>query len=198
MTHEQINLPYEVSSLEPSMSKMTLDFHYGKHYKAYLDNYKRIVGEQPQYAEMSIEDVVLNSDGALFNNAAQVINHEMFFEQMTPMSNGAPTGVMLDSINYHFESFENLKTLMTAKSISLFGSGWVWLALNDKNLVIESGSNAYNPITESLSPLLAIDVWEHAYYLDYQNRRGDYLEKLWTLINWDVIEQRYVRAIEKK
>lgn len=198
MTHNQIKLPYEVTALEPSMSKLTLEYHYGKHYHTYLENFRKLTNDQPQFENASIYEVILHSDGALFNNAAQVVNHEMFFNQLTPMGKNVPTGVLLDAIMFHFGSFDEMKKLMTTKALTLFGSGWVWLALDDKNLVIVGGSNAYNPITESMRPLLAIDVWEHAYYLDYQNRRGDYLEKLWTLINWDVIEHRYVHGIEKK
>lgn len=198
MTHNQIKLPYEVTALEPIMSKFTIDCHYGKHYHTYLENFRKLVSEHPQYENSSIFDVILHSEGPLFNNAAQVLNHELFFSQLTPMGKNAPESVLLDAINFHFGSFEEMKKLMTTKSLTLFGSGWVWLALDGKNLVIVGGSNAYNPITEQMRPLLAIDVWEHAYYLDYQNRRGDYLEKLWTLINWDVIEHRFIHGVEKK
>lgn len=198
MTHNEIKLPYDAQSLEPSMSKMTIDYHFGKHYHTYLENFRKLVAEQPQFSDSSLYDVILHSDGPLFNNAAQVLNHELFFKQMTPIGKNKPSGVLLDAINNHFGSFEELKKIMTSKSLSLFGSGWVWLALDEKNLVVTSGSNAYNPITEDMRPLLAIDVWEHAYYLDYQNRRGDYLEKLWTLIDWDVIEHRMVHGLEKK
>lgn len=197
MTHNAIKLPYEAQSLEPSMSKVTIDYHFGKHYHTYLENFSRLVAEQPQYHDSTIYDVILHSEGPLFNNAAQVLNHELFFKQMTPVGKNKPSGVLLEAINNHFGSFEEMRKIMTAKSLSLFGSGWVWLALGEKNLVVTAGSNAYNPITEDMRPLLAIDVWEHAYYLDYQNRRGDYLEKLWTLIDWDVIESRFVNGLEK-
>lgn len=198
MTHNEIKLPYDAQSLEPAMSKMTIDYHFGKHYHTYLENFRKLVAEQPQFSGSDIYDIIQHSDGPLFNNAAQVLNHELFFKQLTPMGKNKPSGVLLDAIDYSFGSFEEMKKLMTSKSLSLFGSGWVWLALDGKNVVITSGSNAYNPITESMRPLLAIDVWEHAYYLDYQNRRGDFLEKLWTLIDWDIIEHRFVHGLEKK
>lgn len=198
MTHDAIQLPYDVHSLEPSMSKTTIDYHFGKHYFTYLENFRRLVGEQPKFAVSTIYDVIQHSEGPLFNNAAQVLNHELFFKQMTPVGKNKPSGELLEAINDYFGDFDEMKKIMTAKAVTLFGSGWVWLALDGKNLVVVSGSNAYNPITEDMRPLLAIDVWEHAYYLDYQNRRGDYLEKLWTLIDWNVIEHRFVHGLEKK
>ena len=196
MEHKQLNLPYEENALEPVMSKETIEFHFGKHYNAYCTNFKKLIEENPQFKDACISEVIQDSEGGLFNNAAQVVNHELFFEQFSANGKKEPDGALLDAINHSFNSFDEMKKLMTAKSVGLFGSGWVWLALDGKNLVIAEGSNAYNPLVEYMRPLLAIDVWEHAYYLDYQNRRPDYIENLWKIIDWDIISKRYSVEIE--
>lgn len=189
-------LNYDKKALEPTISSSTIDYHYGKHYQAYVDNYNKLVAEHPNYHDFSLIEVIQNSEGALYNNAAQSLNHEMYFSQFTDKST-TPKGVLLDAINYKFNSFEEMVELLTQKSIALFGSGWVWLALNGRNLVIMEGSNAFNPIVEGVVPLLAIDVWEHAYYLDYENKRAEYIKRFWDILDWDIIEKRYVEAIEK-
>lgn len=187
-----MELPYQADALEPVMSKETIDIHFGKHYMAYLNNYNKIIESMPQFEKTPINDVILHSDGTLFNNAAQIVNHELFFKQLNKNGSKAPTGTLLNAINSSFSSFEEMRKIMTDEATTLFGSGWVWLSLDGDNLVITSGSNAYTPIAEGITPLLAIDVWEHSYYLDYQNRRAEYLEKLWDIIDWKVIQERYV------
>ncbi len=193
-----ITLPYAVDALEPIISAETIEYHFGKHYHAYLNNYNSLIAEQPQFSDSTIEEIIQKSSGGLYNNAAQMVNHEMYFLQFTGNQDGItePTGVLMDAVNLKFGSFEELRKLMTEHATKLFGSGWVWLALDDKNLVILEGSNAYTPLSEGMQPLLAIDVWEHAYYIDFRNNRAEHLDKIWNIIDWSVIGHRYVNAIE--
>ncbi len=195
---EAVVLPYKNAALEPVMSKETIDTHFGKHYINYLNKYNELKESHAEFKESSLEDVIRHSEGPLFNNAAQVLNHELFFLQFAgeQIENNSAKGVLLDAINNHFGSFDELVKLMTQRAASLFGSGWVWLALDSKNLVVVNGSNAYTPILEDMQPLMAIDVWEHAYYIDYREKRAEYLDKFWSIINWHTIEERYVYAAE--
>lgn len=188
-----ITLPYELGALQPVISEQTLSFHYGKHLQAYVDNLnKLIVGTE--FENMPLEEIVCKSSGAIFNNAGQVLNHNMYFTQFAPLNavSHTPHGRILEAITRDFSSLDNFKQEFEQKGTTLFGSGWVWLSADkDGKLVITQEQNANNPITKGLKPLLTMDVWEHAYYLDYQNRRAAHLQALWDIINWEEIERRY-------
>ncbi len=191
MTFEKVALPYATDALEPVISKQTIEFHYGKHLQAYVDNLnKLIVGTK--FENSDLETIVKESDGAIFNNAGQVLNHNLYFTSFSPKGGGEPKGKLAEAINAQFGSFEKFKEDFTAAGVALFGSGWVWLAKDaDGKLSINSESNAGNPVRKGLTPILGFDVWEHSYYLDYQNRRADHLKELWKIIDWDVVSQRY-------
>lgn len=191
MKHELIKLPYEANALEPVISQKTIEFHHGKHLQAYVNNLNNlIVGTK--YENMSLEDIVKDSEGGIFNNAGQILNHNMYFQQFSPDANGRPDEILLEAIQAEWQTFENFQKEFNAAAASLFGSGWVWLAADkDKKLSIQKESNAGNPLTKGLQPILCFDVWEHAYYLDYQNRRADHVAALWNIIDWNVIEERY-------
>lgn len=191
MKYEQPNLPYAADALEPVISQDTINYHYGKHEKAYIDNLNKLISGT-KYENMELEDVIRLSDGALFNNASQAWNHIFYFFSFSPDGGGNPTGELSAAINNQFGSFEAFKSAFEEAGVKLFGSGWVWL-LKDGNgkLFITQGSNAANPLTQGLTPLLCFDVWEHAYYLDYQNQRAEALHKLWDIVDWTVIESRY-------
>ncbi|MDR0743596.1 MAG: superoxide dismutase [Tannerella sp.] len=184
-------LPYESNSLEPVISKQTVELHHGKHVQAYINNLNKLIKGTP-FENASLEDIVKYSDGGLFNNAAQVWNHEFYFNTFSPKGGGEPSGALADAINKQFGSFENFKKEFNAASVGLFGSGWSWLA-KDKSgkLVILKESNAGNPLKAGLTALIGFDVWEHSYYIDYQNRRADHVEALWKIIDWKVVEKRF-------
>lgn len=191
MKFEQPRLPYAPDALEGTISQLTISFHYGKHEKAYIDNLNNLIKDTP-YADMSMEDIIKNSDGAIFNNATQAWNHIFYFFQFSPVAVTEPSGKLLEQIERDFGSFDDFKTAFEEKGKSLFGSGWVWLSVNENNkLVITTTQNGGNPMTDNLRPLLTFDVWEHAYYLDYQNLRADYLKRLWSIVDWDIIAERY-------
>ncbi len=191
MKFTQPILPYAPDALSPVISPMTIEYHYGKHEKAYIDNLNRLI-EGTQYADMPLERIIIESDGPLFNNASQAWNHIFYFFQFQPQGQKAPGGKLMAQIEKQFGSFEELQKKMEEAGTSVFGSGWVWLANNiEGELEIIKASNAENPLTRGLNPILVFDVWEHAYYLDYQNRRPEYLKKLWNIIDWSVIESRY-------
>jgi Superoxide dismutase len=191
MTFEKVALPYATDALEPVISKQTIELHYGKHHQAYVDNLNKfIVGTK--FENSDLETIVKESDGAIFNNAGQVLNHNLYFTSFSPKGGGEPKGKLAEAINAQFGSFEKFKEEFTAAGVALFGSGWVWLAKDaDGKLSIDSESNAGNPVRKGLTPILGFDVWEHSYYLDYQNRRADHLKELWKIIDWDVVSQRY-------
>lgn len=191
MKYTQPQLPYDNDALEPVISRRTIDVHYGKHEKTYIDNLNAaIIGSE--FEELPLEDIIRDATGALFNNASQAWNHIFYFFSFSPDGGGEPDGELRDAINKQFGSFENFKKEFVEAGVTLFGSGWVWLSRdNNGNLFITKGSNAENPITEGLTPILTFDVWEHAYYLDYQNRRKDALENLWNIIDWPIVESRY-------
>ena len=190
-----IALPYAPEALEPVISKETVDYHYGKHLQTYVDNLnKLIVGTE--YEAMTLEKIVASSQGAIFNNAGQILNHNLYFTQFAPekelVSEGMTELAIMKAIVRDFGSFEAFQAEFEQKGVSLFGSGWVWLAADkDGKLVITQEPNAGNPITKGLKPLLTMDVWEHAYYIDYRNRRAAHLHALWQIINWNEIERRY-------
>lgn len=192
-----IQLPYSIEALEPVISSRTLEFHHGKHLKGYVDNLNKLIAGTP-FEEMSLDEIVLKSDGAIFNNAGQILNHNMYFEQFKPV--GEPTlavpepveGPLMLQIKKQWGTLESFQSDFVAKGVSLFGSGWVWLsAKEDGSLIITQEPGASNPVVKGLKPLLTFDVWEHAYYLDYQNRRADHLAALWMIVNWIVVETRY-------
>ena len=191
MIYSQPELPYALDALEPVISKDTIKFHYGKHEKAYIDNLNNLI-KGTKYEDMNLEDIIRLSDGALFNNASQAWNHIFYFFSFSPEGGGSPDGDLADAINHQFGSFEEFKKAFVEAGVKLFGSGWVWLSKDDNGrLFITQGKNAENPLTQGLTPLLCFDVWEHAYYLDYQNRRADSLNSLWDIIDWSVIGSRF-------
>lgn len=186
-----VELPYAYDALEPYISAETLHFHHDKHYAGYVAKLAELT-EGTRYAAMPLEEIVLGSDGAIFNNAAQAWNHVFFFEQLSPKAKHHPSGMLRRAIDEEFGSLDDLKRRMTTAATSLFGSGWVWLAADrDGRLYIISKQNAGTPLTDDLTPLLAIDVWEHAYYLDYRNARKDAVEDLWHVIDWAKVDERY-------
>lgn len=191
MTYEQPNLPYDIDALAPAISAETVSFHYGKHEKAYIDNLNRLI-KGTEYEDLPLEDVIVQAKGALFNNASQAWNHIFYFFTFSPDGSHEPTGELRAAIDREFGSLEKFKEAFVDAGVGLFGSGWVWLSRDDNGkLIITQGKNAENPLTEGLTPLLTFDVWEHAYYLDYQNRRADALKALWDIVDWDVVESRY-------
>lgn len=192
MTYHMPTLPYPKDALEPIISQETIDYHYGKHLQTYVNNLNSLVRETP-FEGKSVEEIVsIAPDGAIFNNAGQVLNHTLYFLQFTPNpKTNKPSGKLANAIERDFGNFENFQDEMTKAATSLFGSGWAWLAMSkDGKLVIVKEANGSNPIRQGMKPLLGFDVWEHAYYLDYQNRRTEHLDKLWKIINWEVIENR--------
>ena len=187
-------LGYQFGDLAPMMSQDTLAFHYGKHYQIYVDNHNRLV-DGSKYEGLSLCDFVRKApEGPIADNAGQVLNHMLFFEQLSPAQNAKqPTGEFRFLTEQSFGSFEAMIEQLNKAATAFFGSGWTFLAMDEKGeLKIVSLPNGDNPLRYNLTPLLAIDVWEHAYYLDYQNRRKDYLKNLWLLINWHVVSGRIV------
>ena len=189
---ELMTLPYAQDALEPVISKETIAFHHGKHLTGYVNNLNALL-EGSHLAELPLEEIVLKAEGGMLNNAGQILNHEMYFEQFTGKpGKPAPAGRLAEAIERDFGSFEAFKEEFQKKGATLFGSGWVWLSADkDGKLVITQEPNAANPMQKGLKPLLTFDVWEHAYYLDYQNRRPDHLAALWQIIDWTVVENRY-------
>ena len=185
-------LPYAPEALEPVISKETIAFHHGKHLAGYVNNLNALLEGSP-LAGLPLEEIVLKAEGGMLNNAGQILNHELYFGQFSGKpGKPAPAGKLAEAIERDFGSLEAFKEEFQKKGATLFGSGWVWLSA-DKNgkLVITQEANAANPIQKGLKPLLTFDVWEHAYYLDYQNRRPDHLAALWQIVDWTVIEKRY-------
>lgn len=190
-----ITLPYAPEALEPVISRETIEFHHGKHLQTYVDNLNKLIAGT-EYDNLPLEKIVTESQGAIFNNAGQILNHNLYFTQFSPINaeNHTPQGAILDAINRDFGSFDSFQAEFEQKGISLFGSGWVWLAADKEGkLVIIQESNAGNPVTKGLKPLLTMDVWEHAYYIDYRNRRAAHLHALWQIINWEEINRRYIQ-----
>lgn len=188
---ELMVLPYAAEALEPVISKETIAFHHGKHLAGYVNNLNGLLEGNP-LAGLPLEDIVLKAEGGTLNNAGQILNHNLYFGQFcTPKTDNKPVGKLAEAIARDFGSFEAFKEEFQKKGATLFGSGWVWLSADkDGKLVITQEANAANPIQKGLKPLLTFDVWEHAYYLDYQNRRPDHLAALWQIIDWEVVESR--------
>ena len=189
--YELMALPYADDALEPVISKETIGFHHGKHLLAYVNNLNGLLENSP-LADQPLEEIVKKAEGGILNNAGQILNHELYFQQFAaPKQDNKPTGKIAEAIVRDFGSFEAFKEEFQKKGATLFGSGWVWLSADkDGKLVITQETNAANPVQRGLKPLLTFDVWEHAYYLDYQNRRPDHLAALWQLVNWEVVESR--------
>jgi Fe-Mn family superoxide dismutase len=205
---ELMALPYADDALEPVISKETIGFHHGKHLLAYVNNLNGLLEGSP-LVDLPLEEIVCKTEGGILNNAGQILNHELYFGQFTaPKADNKPTGKIGEAIVRDFGSFETFKEEFQKKGATLFGSGWVWLSATPTpqsngqlpsgsgaigKLVITQETNAANPVQRGLKPLLTFDVWEHAYYLDYQNRRPDHLAALWQIVNWEVVESRFSR-----
>jgi Fe-Mn family superoxide dismutase len=191
MTHELPPLPYAADALEPVISAETIDFHYGKHHQAYVTNLNKLVAGT-EFENASLEDIVMKADGGIFNNAAQVWNHTFYWNGLSPDGGGQPTGDLGAAIQRSFGSFAEFKDAFVKSAVGNFGSGWTWLVKeHDGSVAIVNTSNAANPMRDGLTPLLTIDVWEHAYYIDYRNARPKYLDEIWKLINWDFVAVNY-------
>lgn len=193
MKYELPKLPYELDALEPVISKMTIEYHYGKHEQTYLNNLNSLI-KDTRFENTEWETIIKEADGALFNNASQGWNHIFYFFTFSPVKGGGtPKGELEKAINKQWGSFDEFKKAFVDAGVAQFGSGWVWLVKNKEGkLEIVKEGNAGNPMTKGLKPLLAFDVWEHAYYLDYQNRRADHLHELWKIVDWDIVEDRYL------
>ena len=191
MKFELIQLPYAPDALAPAISAETLSFHHGKHLAGYVNTLNSLI-EGTEFADASLEEIVCKSEGALFNNAGQTLNHNLYFTQFAPNAGGAPTGKLLAAIEAKWGSFEAVQQEFLTACTTLFGSGWAWLAAKaDGELVITKEPNGSNPVVHGLRPLMGIDVWEHAYYLSYQNRRADHIKDVWGIIDWSVVASRY-------
>ncbi len=190
MIFELPRLPYEKNALEPHISSETLDYHYGKHHQTYVTNLNNLLAEQTD--NKSLEDVIMSSEGAVFNNAAQVWNHTFYWHCLSPNGGGTPNGALLEAINAKFGDFQEFHAQFTKAAISTFGSGWAWLVKNlDGQLEIISTSNADTPMKHNKKALLTCDVWEHAYYIDYRNARPKYIDAFWNLVNWDFVSNNF-------
>ena len=185
-------LPYAPEALEPVISRETIGFHHGKHLAGYVNNLNALLEGSP-LAELSLEEIVKQAEGGILNNAGQILNHNLYFGQFrAPSADNLPVGRLAEAIVRDFGSFEAFREEFQKKGATLFGSGWVWLSADaDGKLVITQETNAANPVQKGLKPLLTFDVWEHAYYLDYQNRRPDHLAALWQIVDWAVVDSRY-------
>ena len=185
-------LPYAPEALEPVISKETIAFHHGKHLAAYVNNLNVLL-EGSALAGLPLEEIVCKAQGGILNNAGQILNHELYFGQFAaPKADNKPMGKLAEAIVRDFGSVEAFKDEFQKAGATLFGSGWVWLSADaEGKLVITQEANAANPVQKGLTPLLTFDVWEHAYYLDYQNRRPDHLAALWQIVDWEVVEKRY-------
>ena len=186
-------LPYAYDALAPQLSEETLRYHHDKHYAGYVAKLNELILDTP-YEGQPLEDIILAADGAVYNNAAQAWNHAFYFEQLSPDPQRVPTGALADAVVRTFGSVDALRERMNREAVGLFGSGWVWLAADRQGgLGIVSGPNAGNPLRQGLVPLLCIDVWEHAYYIDYRNRRADAVAALWDRIDWKTVGERYAK-----
>lgn len=184
-------LPYDKNALEPHISAETIEYHYGKHHQAYVNKLNSLI-ESTEYSDKDLEEIILTSSGGVFNNAAQVWNHNFYWNSLSPDGGGNPSGVLEEAINNKFGSFVVFKKQFEDAAVSLFGSGWVWLTKDHRGeLSIEKTSNAGTPLTTDSKPLLVCDVWEHAYYVDYRNLRPQYIQAFWSLVNWQFASNNY-------
>lgn len=188
---EIAKLPYANDALAPYISEETVDYHYGKHYQGYVNNLNKLIAGT-EFEKLTIEEIMLRSTGPLFNNAAQAWNHGFYFLTFSPHAKHRPEGKLAQAIDRHFGSFDEFIEKFNNLAGSLFGSGWTWLALDKEgNLEILNTPNGVNPLVEGKKPLLGIDVWEHAYYIDYRNARADHLKAIWNIVDWRVVEERF-------
>jgi Fe-Mn family superoxide dismutase len=191
MAHELPALPYAKDALAPTISAETIEYHYGKHHQTYVTNLNNLV-PGTEFENASLEDIIMKASGGIFNNAAQVWNHTFYWNCLSPNGGGAPSGALADAINSAFGSFDEFKQKFSTSAATNFGSGWTWLVKNsDGGVEIVNTSNAANPMTDGKTPLLTVDVWEHAYYIDYRNARPKYLESIWGIINWDFVARNF-------
>ena len=191
MAFELPKLPYELDALAPSIDKQTMEFHYGKHHQTYVTNLNNLV-PGTKFENASLETIIKEADGGIFNNGAQVWNHTFYFSSFKPEGGGEPASLLATAINISFGSFSECKEQFSKAALTLFGSGWAWLVKHENGrLEIIQESNAGNPLRRGLIPLLTCDVWEHAYYLGYQNRRADYIKAFWDIIDWKVVGKRF-------
>jgi len=191
MTHELPALPYDINALEPTISQETLEYHHGKHHQTYVTNLNNLIAGT-EFDNATLEEIIQKSSGGIFNNAAQVWNHTFYWNCLSPNGGGKPSGALADAINSTFGSFDEFKNKLSTSGATNFGSGWTWLVKNsDGSIEIVNTSNAANPMTDGKTPLLTVDVWEHAYYIDYRNARPKYLEEIWNLINWDFVAANF-------
>lgn len=191
MVHELPPLPYAMNALAPHISQETLEYHYGKHHKTYVDNLNKLI-PGTEFESLSLEDIVRKSSGGIFNNAAQVWNHTFYWNCLSPTGGGEPGGALAEAIKQKFGSFASFKEQFAQCAVTTFGSGWAWLVKNpDGSLELVSTSNAGTPITQGKTALLTCDVWEHAYYIDYRNARPKYVESFWNLVNWDFVARQF-------
>ena len=191
MEHKLPPLPYALDALEPHMSKETLEYHYGKHHQAYVTNLNNLI-KGTEFEDAPLEDIIRKASGGLFNNAAQVWNHTFFWNCLSPNGGGAPTGAVADAINKKWGSFDAFQEAFNKSAVGNFGSGWTWLVKKpDGSVDIVNTSNAGTPLTTDDKPLLTCDVWEHAYYIDYRNRRPDFVNAFWNLVNWEFVNKNF-------
>lgn len=191
MEHKLPQLPFAKDALEPIISQETIEYHYGKHHQAYVTNLNKLIAGT-EFEDMPLEDIINNSSGGIFNNAAQVWNHTFYWNCLAADAGGKPEGELAKAIDEAFGSFDEFKEKFSATAAGTFGSGWAWLVKDaDGKLEIISTSNAATPMTDGKTALLTCDVWEHAYYVDYRNARPQYIEKFWDLVNWDFVAQNY-------
>jgi Fe-Mn family superoxide dismutase len=191
MEHTLPALPYALDALAPHISKETLEFHYGKHHQTYVTNLNNLI-KGTEFESSSLEDIVRKSSGGVFNNAAQVWNHTFYWHCLAPNAGGQPSGALAAAIDAKWGSFDAFKDAFTKSAVGNFGSGWTWLVKKaDGSLDIVNTSNAATPLTGSDKPLMTCDVWEHAYYVDYRNRRPDYMGAFWALVNWDFVAKNF-------
>jgi Fe-Mn family superoxide dismutase len=187
MAHELPPLPYANDALQPHISAETIEYHYGKHHQTYVTNLNNLI-KGTEFESATLEDIIKKSSGGLFNNSAQVWNHTFYWNCLSPNGGGEPSGAVADAINKAFGSFAEFKEKFTTSAVTNFGSGWTWLVQNsDGSVEIFNTSNAGCPMTEGKKALLTVDVWEHAYYIDYRNARPKYMEAFWNLVNWDFV-----------
>ncbi len=192
MAFELPKLPYSHDALAPFISAETIDFHYGKHHQAYVNNLNGLI-PGTEYEKAGLEEIIRKAEGGIFNNAAQIWNHTFYFEAFSKNGSKLPLGPLADEIKNSFGSFDSFKDQFSKSAATLFGSGWAWLVKKeDGSMQILQESNAGNPLRKGLQPLLTCDVWEHAYYIDYRNRRPDYIKNFWEIIDWDIVAKRFI------
>ena len=201
MAFELPALPYSSDALEPHVDARTMEIHHGKHHVAYTSNLNAAVEKHPELAGMSVEELLADLSGvpedirmAVRNNGGGYANHNLFWTVMSPSGGGMPSGGLADAINAAFGDFASFKDAFSKAGLTRFGSGWAWLSVSSGGLVVSSTPNQDSPISEGMTPVLGLDVWEHAYYLNYQNRRGDYTAAFWNVVNWDEVSNRYMAA----